>query len=62
MKVLVILAALISGCASTGITMSAEEAQACKEEGCTVWTETELRGLMQKVFREAYRLGGKAAI
>ena len=62
MKILVILAALISGCASTGITVSAEEEKECQASGCSVWTEAELRTLMQKVFREAYRLGGKAAI
>ena len=58
----VMLAALLSGCASTGITISAAEEKECQMHGCTVWTETELRGLIQQVFREAYRLGGKAAI
>ena len=58
------LAVMLSGCAATppGVIMSADEAKACKAETCTVWTDAELRGLIQRVFVEAFRQGGKASI
>ena len=60
--VILMLCILFSGCASTGITMSTDEEAACKAEGCTVWTEGELRLLIQQVYKDAYMRGGKAAI
>ena len=59
---LLVMLSILSGCASTGITMSADEEAACKAEGCTVWTEGELRMLIQQVYKDAYMRGGKAAI
>lgn len=41
---LAMLLIALSGCA-TGIHMSAEEAEACKREGCSVWTDAELSRL-----------------
>jgi hypothetical protein len=51
--------ALLSGCA-TGVQMTAEEAAACKAEGCSVWTERELRGLIGEAFKQGYVAGVKS--
>lgn len=63
MKTLIILAAvLLGGCAALpeGVTMSEEDRASCKAEGCTVWTETELRGMAEHFFRQGYGAGRKS--
>lgn len=47
---------LCSGCAS-GITMSDEERATCSEQGCTVWTDAELKQLVDRAVREGYVRG-----
>lgn len=57
------LAALVlAGCASfpAGLEMSEDEAKACKEQGCTVWTMQELQGLARRFFGEGYKAGVKS--
>lgn len=50
----------VSGCPS-GIRMDNDEAKACRNAGCTVWTEAELRVLAQQWFKKGYHYGWKAA-
>jgi hypothetical protein len=54
-----LFALVLAGCASlpAGIEMSADEAKACKEQGCTVWTLQELHGLARRIFGEGYKAG-----
>jgi hypothetical protein len=47
---------LLTGCA-TGVEMSKEEAEACKAEGCSVWTARELTMLARKFYSEGYKAG-----
>jgi hypothetical protein len=54
---------LLAGCGAPmpiGVQMDDEEAMACKEAGCTVWTEAELRELMKKVWLIGYEAGRKS--
>lgn len=53
----VLLMIFISGCAPQlpdGVTMSDEERVACKEQGCTVWTQEELERLARIFFQKGY--------
>lgn len=54
--VLLTMCALAAGCAS-GVVMPEEEALACRNQGCSAWTETEVRALIGRVFNDAFRLG-----
>lgn len=48
----------LSGCASMpGVIVKDGEAEACKAEGCTVWTERELTDLIRRAFTEGYQRG-----
>lgn len=47
---------LLAGCAS-GIEMSPEQAEACKEEGCATHTQSDLLIWGQKIFREGFKAG-----
>lgn len=47
---------LLSGCAN-GVSMTDEERIACRDAGCSVWTEGELRGLVNRAQNGAYRKG-----
>lgn len=58
--VLLIVLSLFAGCAS-GVQMDDDEAKACRTSGCSVWTEAELRTLMQKWFKAGYMHGWKHA-
>lgn len=49
---------LLAGCAS-GVQINDDEAKACRTEGCSVWTEKELRGLVRKAFTEGWNAGVK---
>lgn len=55
-KIILLLLVALSGCA-TGVVMDADEAAACKAQGCTAWTESELRGLIGKAFGQGYQRG-----
>ncbi len=46
---LALLAILLCGCAS-GIKVSPDESQACRQQGCTVWTDAELSELIKRAF------------
>jgi uncharacterized protein YceK len=57
------LVALLSGCASlpAGVKMTSDEAAACKEQSCTVWTDAELRQLAEKFFTDGYKRGAQSS-
>ena len=61
-RIAIILCLLLAGCAQTpaGVQMDDDEAKACKEEGCTVWTEDELMELIRKTYRKGYQDGVKS--
>ena len=46
---------LLAGC--SGVSMTDAERVACRTSGCTVWTESELRGLVSRAQSGAYRKG-----
>lgn len=62
MKAAIFCALLLAGCATVppGVTMSDDEAKACKEQSCTVWTMEELRALAQAIFRKGYEAGKRS--
>jgi hypothetical protein len=53
---------LLVGCASLpdGVRMTEEERAACREKGCSVWTEQELQGLAMQFFRQGFARGAQA--
>jgi uncharacterized protein YceK len=60
MKTLLLLctALLLSGCANMkGVEANDEERAACAAQGCTVWTERELRELVRQAMRKGYEAG-----
>lgn len=59
-KTLILCALLLSGCATTGIEMTDDEAAVCKVEGCSVWTVRELEGFARRFWGEGYRAGVKS--
>lgn len=52
---------LLAGCAAppSGVKMSDAEAAACRAQGCTVWTEVELKQLALEAMRQGYILGAR---
>ena len=55
---IVFLALFLSGCASMpGVTITEEERKACEVQTCTVWTQQDLQGLIQYIFRQGYQSG-----
>jgi hypothetical protein len=50
-----LMVATLSGCASlpAGLEMTQEEQFMCEVQHCTVWSDTELKALILKVWREA---------
>ena len=66
MRLLLILAPLVlAGCASlpAGVTMTEDERAACAAapDGCTVWSQQELRGLAMQFFREGFARGAQSS-
>jgi hypothetical protein len=51
---------LLTGCAS-GVRMTDEEAIACRDLGCTAWTDAELLQLVNKAGSVGYRKGWEDA-
>lgn len=52
---------LLAGChGMVGVTATPEEVQACKDEGCTVWTEDELKALFEHAWKKGYDAGVKS--
>ena len=62
MKTLLLLSALLTGCASlpSGVEMTDDERAACEAQGCTVWTMDELRKLIGMAMRKGYEAGKKS--
>ena len=62
MKTLLLLSALLTGCASLppGVDMTDDERAACEAQGCTVWTMDELRKLIGMAMRKGYEAGKKS--
>lgn len=63
MKRIAFIACLIlAGCVQipAGVQMDEKEEIACKEAGCTVWTEAELLELIRQVYRKGYDAGVKS--
>jgi hypothetical protein len=54
-----LLALLLAGCSSIpeGVVMTPDDAQACKADGCHVFTAAELVLLMKAVFQKGYEAG-----
>jgi uncharacterized protein YceK len=59
MKTILICAViLLSGCATMeGVTATKNERRACAAETCSVWTDRELRVLIQRAMQEGYKAG-----
>lgn len=53
---------LLAGCVQipAGVQMDDDEAKACEQAGCRVWTEAEFRELMNKVWLIGYEAGRKS--
>lgn len=49
----------LSGCAN--VAMTDDEAKACRDAGCTAWTDRELHQLVQRAGMEGYFKGWKDA-
>jgi uncharacterized protein YceK len=61
MKAILFCAAiLLSGCATIkGVNATRDERRACAAETCSVWTDRELRVLIQRAMQEGYKAGAK---
>ena len=62
MKTLLLLSALLTGCASLppGVEMTDDERAACEAQGYTVWTMGELRKLIGMAMRKEYEAEKKS--
>ena len=61
MKTAILLAALLSGCASMpGVQATDDERKACEAQTCTVWTVQELQGLARCFFQQGHNAGVKS--
>lgn len=58
---MLILSLLLSGCAN-GIVMTEAETLACRDVGCTVWTENEVRSLVGRAINEGSQRGWSDAV
>ncbi len=53
--ILAVVILTLTGCATIkGVAMTDEEREVCAVEGCTVWTEAELRALVTEAMRRGY--------
>ena len=62
MKAVILTLLLLSGCTSipNGVSMTEAEAKECRSQGCSVWTEKELTGLMRYMFGEGVKAGARS--
>ena len=62
MKAALLCLLLLTGCASipAGVQIDDDEAKACEQAGCRVWTEAEFRELMNRVWKIGYEAGRKS--
>lgn len=57
----VALALALTGCASIpGLKITDEERAACEAQGCTPWTDAELRDLAHRAIQYGYQQGRKS--
>lgn len=58
----IVLPLVLSACATApdGLQMTKDEREACKAQGCTAWTEAELRMLTHAAWREGFKAGVKS--
>jgi uncharacterized protein YceK len=60
--ILLCVVILLSGCATMeGVNATRDERRACAAETCSVWTDMELRVLIQRAMQEGYKAGAKPA-
>lgn len=61
-RLAIILCLLLAGCVQVpaGVQMDEDEAKACEQSGCRVWTDDELRELMKRVWLIGYEAGKKS--
>jgi uncharacterized protein YceK len=60
--ILICVVILLSGCATIeGVNATRDERRACAAETCSVWTDRELRVLIQRAMQEGYKAGAKPA-
>ena len=54
-----VLCLMLAGCATfpEGMKITEPERETCKTQGCTVWTDGELREVAKHFFREGYKAG-----
>jgi uncharacterized protein YceK len=58
--ILICVVILLSGCATIeGVNVTKAERRACAAETCSVWTDRELRVLIQRAMEEGYKAGAK---
>lgn len=61
MKAAIFCLLLLTGCASMeGVKADPEELEACKQHGCSVWTEYELMELIRQIYKKGYDAGVKS--
>ena len=60
-RIALIVCLLLAGCASMeGVKADPEELEACKQHGCSVWTEYELMELIRQIYKKGYDAGVKS--
>jgi len=58
--ILICVVILLSGCATMeGVNATKDERRACAAETCSVWTDRELRVLIQRAMEQGYKAGAK---
>jgi len=58
--ILICVVILLSGCATMeGVNATKDERRACAAETCSVWTDRDLRVLIQRAMQEGYKAGAK---
>jgi uncharacterized protein YceK len=56
--ILLCVVILLSGCSTMdGVNATRDERRACAAETCSVWTDRELRVLIQRAMEECYKAG-----
>lgn len=62
MKAFIFAVLLLAGCTTTppGVDISEEEAELCKNYGCSVWTRMELEELARTLWKRGYDAGRKS--
>lgn len=61
MRAFTLILFLLTGCAN-GVVMTDAETIACRDFGCSAWTETEVRSLVGRAMNEGFRRGWPDAV